>query len=647
MRLLLTAGRRRRVTPSPFFASDPMLSPGWEQVSGPAAIYVASLHKTFVTWQFVGVGSNKGVHIAAYDHTGGTWSERYTLGNFVLADDDHGHPALVRDADGYFHCTFGSHANGAKAAHSVAPDDISAWTQNPDGGTNTSYHQLNLVGSAIYWTFRDDTDLNRRKLAVRSGTPVSGDLTYGSAVTLVDFGADSRVYYSSSRVVGTDIHFVAAKANAADTSRINVYYFIYKTATGALTNYNASTSTASGSLPVDLSTANTSYRLFAHGGSNTGEVPCLEFDSNGDAHVVFMDGTDGGSYAIKHIKNNAGTWSSPATIATITDEQTGAGFTAPYSLVAGPSGRMECWFAGSGMHAHRAIYSAGTWSGAQLIAQKASRNFLRAQPVRNADSKLRTIFSEVLPATDSGAGLIRLFAYGDGGPVNTAIDMGAVDASWSSVVLLLGFESKDASAACAIDDSPASFRAASFNGNAQIDIAQKKFGSASLLLDGTGDYLNYTHGAALSLSAGDITVEAWIRLSSNGRLQCICGKRPAVGQSEYAFYVNASNQLQLTAFNNSGAVVSVSGTTTLSTGTWYHVAASRSGSAWKIFVGGNQEASASESSAATSNSEPLLIGRDQSNTSRDFAGWIDELRITRAARYTSGFTAPTAAFPRR
>jgi hypothetical protein len=36
-----------------------------------------------------------------------------------------------------------------------------------------------------------------------------------------------------------------------------------------------------------------------------------------------------------------------------------------------------------------------------------------------------------------------------------------------------------------------------------------------------------------------------------------------------------------------------------------------------------------------------------SRTANDgmFSGYIDDLRITRFARYTSNFTAPTAAFP--
>ena len=46
-------------------------------------------------------------------------------------------------------------------------------------------------------------------------------------------------------------------------------------------------------------------------------------------------------------------------------------------------------------------------------------------------------------------------------------------------------------------------------------------------------------------------------------------------------------------------------------------------------------------------SSPMLIGRQQydSTYTYQFFGLMDEVRITKAARYTSAFSVPTAAFP--
>jgi hypothetical protein len=52
-----------------------------------------------------------------------------------------------------------------------------------------------------------------------------------------------------------------------------------------------------------------------------------------------------------------------------------------------------------------------------------------------------------------------------------------------------------------------------FNGNAQLSTGQKKFGTASLLLDGSGDYLDVSQDSKFNLT-GDFTIECWIRTSS-------------------------------------------------------------------------------------------------------------------------------------
>ena len=50
------------------------------------------------------------------------------------------------------------------------------------------------------------------------------------------------------------------------------------------------------------------------------------------------------------------------------------------------------------------------------------------------------------------------------------------------------------------------------SGNAQLSTAEKKFGTASLLLDGTDDFV--TSDENIDLSSGDFTVDMWIRPTS-------------------------------------------------------------------------------------------------------------------------------------
>jgi hypothetical protein len=624
-----------------FFSADPMLTSGWEPVSGPSAFYDSATDRTYVAWQFVGVGSAKGIHIAYYDHTLESWSARYTVGNFDLADDDHGHPAIVKDADGYLHCFFGVHNNLAKYSTSTAPDDISAWTQNADAGPNQSYPKLSLISGSIYWMFRDGTVSTRRKLSVRSGTPAAGVYTPSALIELVDFGASSRVYHSEAHVVGTDIHVACAFADDGDTYRTGVYYVIYKTATGALTNYDGSTSVASGSLPISLATANSSFRVFDHG-SGDGDLASLQFDSSGNAHLLFADNENGATYYLKHMWLNAGTWTTPENLGAITDLEPSFGYTTSYCLVPGAAGTMQAWYANSNGDKVRRIYG-GAWGSEQIVIAKGSHDLVQGRAVQNAHADLRVFVSERLGnVTDSNAVPLDLYAYGDSGSL-AALDMTASDANWADVTLLMGFESKDA-ATSAIDESPASLRS-TFFGNAQIDTAQQKYGNASLLLDGTGDYISIPDSAGFKVTSGDMTFEAWIRIATTGSIRAIATKRTSGGTpGEWAFYVSAANVLQLLVFNGATVAINIVGTTALTTGTWYYAAFTRSGTTWSVQLDSSAEGSAAEGSTPTANTNPVLIGRDPSNTGRDFNGWIDEVRFTGANRT---LTPPGAAFPRK
>ena len=87
--------------------------------------------------------------------------------------------------------------------------------------------------------------------------------------------------------------------------------------------------------------------------------------------------------------------------------------------------------------------------------------------------------------------------------------------------------------------------------------------------------------------------------------------------------------------------------TVLNTGTWYHIAVSRSGSSTKMFINGTQVGSTytDSSSLVCGAMRPALGINGVGLSSLAMTGYLDELRITRYARYTANFTAPAAAFP--
>ena len=174
-------------------------------------------------------------------------------------------------------------------------------------------------------------------------------------------------------------------------------------------------------------------------------------------------------------------------------------------------------------------------------------------------------------------------------------------------------------------------------GNAQINTTIKKYGTGSIAFDGTGDYLDIPNYADFGFGTGDFTIEFWLYINSPGTFQ-IYDER-VVGNEVVPVLYLASGQIRyyVTADRITGA--------TLSASTWYHIAISRSGSSTKLFVDGTQSGSTYTDNNNYINLAPY-VGVYKPLGIVYLNGYIDDLRITKGvARYTSNFTAPTAAFP--
>lgn len=206
--------------------------------------------------------------------------------------------------------------------------------------------------------------------------------------------------------------------------------------------------------------------------------------------------------------------------------------------------------------------------------------------------------------------------------------------------LLLHCEGADASTTFTDSSpSPHTFTAA---GNAQIDTAQFKFGAASILLDGTGDYLTGDGSADFAFGSGDFTFDFWIRINSLASTQILYDSRPASTNGVYTTLYISSNTLK---FFVSGAD-RITGATTLSINTWYHIAVARSGTSTKLFLNGTQEGSTySDSNSYLNPANRPLIGESGNTAGNPINGWVDEFRISKGiARWTADFTPPTRAY---
>ena len=178
------------------------------------------------------------------------------------------------------------------------------------------------------------------------------------------------------------------------------------------------------------------------------------------------------------------------------------------------------------------------------------------------------------------------------------------------------------------------------NGDAQLSTAQKKFGSASLALDGTGDYVDVVSQNDFGFGTSDYTVEGWFYFDTVAGTQGLIDFR-AGADSDDGLYLNLNAGNPEVYING---VTVLASATTLSTGTWYHIAVARLGTDLKLFVDGVEKDSAVDSTDMGV-AKPVIIGAKWSGLAEYLDGNVDELRISKGvARYTGAFTAPLSEF---
>ena len=219
------------------------------------------------------------------------------------------------------------------------------------------------------------------------------------------------------------------------------------------------------------------------------------------------------------------------------------------------------------------------------------------------------------------------------------------------ISLLLHFDGSDG-ATTTTDDGPDE-RTITLAGDAELDTAQKKFGTASLLLDGDGDLASAADDGDFDFGSGDFTVEGFFRISTLGNNAFFSHweNNDTSGQSFYLVHFNSSNTLRF-AYRLTTGLVEANYTWQPSTNTFYHIAVVRYGTTLKVYIDGVAVISKSVSTTSFITSEdPFRIGAFNDATTASptldwfFAGHVDEVRVTKGqARYIDNFVPTTSAF---
>ncbi len=211
-------------------------------------------------------------------------------------------------------------------------------------------------------------------------------------------------------------------------------------------------------------------------------------------------------------------------------------------------------------------------------------------------------------------------------------------------IALLHFNGADGSTTFT-DDSA---RTWTRGGDAVIKTDQSVFGGASLYLDGTGDYLRHSDSLKVFSIAGKyMTFECRFRLTSyasSPRYLIRAGDEGGAYTAGWIVGLVGASPKVWAQFGTGTTEVIATGTTTISTGVWYHLAVVYTPTGVRIYLNGVLEASASGVSSNFTGSQFINIGRDPNSSLRNFHGHIDELRISASERYTADFSPAAAAY---
>ena len=207
------------------------------------------------------------------------------------------------------------------------------------------------------------------------------------------------------------------------------------------------------------------------------------------------------------------------------------------------------------------------------------------------------------------------------------------------------------------DDQSQSAHTETFVANAQLDTAQKKFGTASLLLDGTLDSVTYPNSSdfdGFSATNNIYTWSTWVYITDISALSNTAWLYNFKHNGEDSYYkagINTSSATDFRLRDGGATTIGTSGSGTIQEAKWVHYCAIVDGTgAFGLYIDGVQVAYDNSWSGQSMNGL-LSIGRDQGPTYYH-EGWIDDMFFSDTNYYnaspnagiTNTIYVPTTAY---
>ena len=192
-------------------------------------------------------------------------------------------------------------------------------------------------------------------------------------------------------------------------------------------------------------------------------------------------------------------------------------------------------------------------------------------------------------------------------------------------------------------------------GSLAISASSSKFGGSCLNFPNSGNnYITLSPYTNFNFN-GDFTVECWINPgthTSGQDYQAIfshsSGGIASTQQEISIYWIASTNKIYLNVGHSN---IASTGTHLIAAGTWGHVALTKQGSTYRVFVNGILDITGTYATNVSTSAFSTDIGRiwyywPSAGTPyfNPFCGYIDDFRITNVCRYTKSFAVPTSAF---
>lgn len=148
--------------------------------------------------------------------------------------------------------------------------------------------------------------------------------------------------------------------------------------------------------------------------------------------------------------------------------------------------------------------------------------------------------------------------------------------------------------------------------------------------DGVNDYVAADHSSLIASLNTEYTVSAWVKFNAfTARCIFSCSHSTTANVHKMFLGANASAKAVIEVRTDAGVTVSVTDTTTLSTGVWYHIVGVRSGTTLTVYVNGVANVSASGAINTTITNNVISIGawRYGVTTTNYLSGRIDSVSV--------------------